>query len=57
MGIGDPPDEYQDMVLCRDIYHCLPSELDGQDWDRIETHLICMDVEAKVRNMKKDDGE
>jgi hypothetical protein len=40
-------------VLCRDIYHCLPVDLDAQDWQRIETHLICLDVEAKVRAQKK----
>lgn len=38
-----------DLLLCRDIYHCPPSELDVQDWERVAAHLICIDVEAKVR--------
>lgn len=36
-------------MLCRDVYHCAPGVLDEQDWERVETHLICLDVEAKVR--------
>ena len=29
------PPEYAELVLCRDIFHCLPSELDNEDADRI----------------------
>ena len=49
MKVGDVPAEYMDLMLCRDVYHCTPTELDGQDWARVAEHLICLDVEAKVR--------
>lgn len=42
-----------ELVLCRDVYHCTPSELDAQDWERVATHLICLDVEAKVRKQRE----
>jgi hypothetical protein len=42
-----------DLILCRDIYHCTPGELDAQDWERIEEHLVCLEVEAQVRKRKE----
>ncbi len=49
MRVGDLPAEYVDLVLCRDVYHCTPAELDEQDWERVATHLVCLEVETKVR--------
>jgi hypothetical protein len=40
------------VVLCRDIYHCTPGELDQQDWSRIQAHVEVLAAEAQVRNMK-----
>lgn len=41
--------EYTELVLCRDVYHCTPTELDAQDWARVQQHLICLEIEARVR--------
>ena len=36
----EPPEDLIDYTLCRYVYHCTPSELDEQDAERIERHLI-----------------
>jgi hypothetical protein len=46
-----------ELVLCRDVYHCTPSELDEQDWGRVAAHLICLDVEAKLRKKQQEEAE
>lgn len=43
--------EYLELVLCRDVYHCTPSELAAEDWRTIEAHLEVMAAEAQVRDM------
>jgi hypothetical protein len=48
LGIGDLPWEYVEMRLCRDVYHCLPSELDREDWGRVRMHMAMMEAETKV---------
>ena len=37
------------MNLCRYVYHCLPSELDEEEWSRIATHLAILDGEITGR--------
>lgn len=49
LGTGDLPWEYLELKLCRDVYHCLPSELDQEEWLRIKSHIAVMEGEAKVR--------
>ena len=49
---GPPPWEYIELVLCRDVYHCRPSELREENFEDIMEHLACLDIEAKVRNSK-----
>lgn len=41
------------MRLCRDVYHCLPSELAQEDWGTIMKHLVCSDVEAKAGKLRR----
>ena len=48
------PLEYLELVLCRDVYHCPPSQL--PPWHVIKRHLICMDAEATVRKAKEKKG-
>lgn len=48
-GSGEPPAAYIEYVLCTQMYHCLPSELDREDYSRVADHLACMDVEAQYR--------
>jgi len=40
-----PPPELQELWLCRDVYHCLPGDLDEQDAERIYAHIVCMNEE------------
>ena len=46
-------------MLCRHVYHCLPSELDAEDAEAIALHLDFMEQEARVDKMKDKaaDGE
>lgn len=47
------PVEYVTLVLCRDVYHCLPSQLRKEPLTPVLKHLTCIDIEAKVRSMKE----
>ena len=46
---SDLPFEYIKMLLCRDVYHCLPSELDNEAWCDIELHLALMKAETAAK--------
>jgi len=37
-----------ELVLCRDIYHCTPQELDKVDVRRLAAHLAMYAIEKKV---------
>ena len=37
---GPAPQEYTDLVLCRDIFHCTPSQLYDQDYDVVQGIII-----------------
>lgn len=43
------PWEYVELLLCRDVYHCTPSELAEQDWETVRVHLRLLSVEGKVQ--------
>lgn len=43
------PQEYIELRLCRDVYHCLPSELDEEDWAVIRVHLALMEAERRAK--------
>lgn len=47
-----PPWEYTSLVLCRDVYHCRPSELRQEKIADVLPHLTCLGVEAGIRNAK-----
>jgi len=51
MGRHPQPYEYLTLILCRDIYHCTPSELARQDPQVILAHLTALDVESDYRSM------
>ena len=38
-GAGDPPEEYLDYKLCREVYHCPPDALEAQDARTVDLHL------------------
>jgi len=48
-GRGNQPAEYTELLLCRDVYHCLPSELARERGADIQRHLSMMNVEYKMR--------
>lgn len=50
LGGGDPPIELLEVRLCRDVYHCLPSELAAESYDDIMDHLTVMEAEAECKN-------
>jgi hypothetical protein len=35
-----------ELQLC-ELYHCLPSQLDGEDWNRIQDHLAVHNARAE----------
>jgi hypothetical protein len=43
------PVEYVTLVLCRDVYHCTPSQLRQENAKDIMTHLAIMKIESKAR--------
>jgi len=48
------PWEYVELVLCRDVYHCSPSELGEQDWLTVMTHLHLLETEGKIKKREAD---
>ena len=46
------PWEYIQLRLCQDVYHCTPSQLDEQDWQTIETHLLILNLEEQLRQAR-----
>lgn len=40
--------DYIELILCRDIFHCTPSQLDEEDGKRIVKLLMMANTEAKL---------
>jgi hypothetical protein len=51
-----PPWEYVELMLCRDVYHCTPPELDAVPWHRIKAHLDCLSIEGKYEKERLNVG-
>ena len=49
LGSRAAPDEYIDLLLCRDVYHCTPVALDGVPAEVVQTHLALLEAEAGAR--------
>jgi len=49
LGAGDSPWELTSYILRRDIYHCLPSELDEEDWIGVSNDIAIRNAIAKAR--------
>lgn len=45
---GDCPWELTSYLLRRDVYHCLPSELDEEDWTGVQADIAIRNAIAKV---------
>lgn len=51
---GDhPPRELITLVLCRDVWHCRPSELRQESGKDLMDALTCLTAEAEVAEAKK----
>jgi len=48
----EAPWEYVELLLCRDVYHCLPSQLQDEDWVDIQNTITMINTEAEVRKLK-----
>ena len=46
------PIEYLELILCRDVFHCTPSQLRAEDYRDVMAALQCLEVEARVNNKK-----
>lgn len=50
---GQPlPPEYLNLILCRDVYHCRPSELRQERLTDVLPHLTCLHVENRVHSAR-----
>ncbi len=45
------PWELSEMVLCK-LYGCTPSQLDQEDHERVQKHLIILDVMEELKALK-----
>lgn len=36
---GDLPPDFDTYIACAEMYHCLPSQLDDEDWLTMQRHL------------------
>ena len=48
---GPAPWEYIELILCRDVYHCVPSAL--PDMETIAQTLMMIQLEHRVQQMRK----
>lgn len=46
-----PPPEFRDLMICRDLYHCTPSELDAQDAERVDLDWFLWQEELRIQAM------
>lgn len=51
---GTIPDEWAedwtDLTLCREVYHCAPTVLDEQDYFRVLRHIVMLQAEREAQN-------
>lgn len=51
-----PPPELAEIWLCQ-MYSCTPSELDEQDAERINGHVIALNEYRKQKEMERNRGK
>jgi hypothetical protein len=45
--------EYIELYLCRDVYHCTPTDLDKIPYDTIRLHLEMIAIEHEVKEARR----
>lgn len=51
-SVKEPPQDYVDLWLCRDIYKCPPDVLDRQNAVRVFKHLNIIQAEQDIEDFK-----
>jgi hypothetical protein len=46
------PMQYIRLVMCRDVYHCTPAQLEEVPWRTIQEDLFMMGVERSVQTRR-----
>jgi hypothetical protein len=49
---GEIPWAWTELLLCRDVYHCRPSELYDEEWATVSTHLALLEAKAEMDGQK-----
>jgi len=44
--------EYIRLVMCRDVYHCTPTQLEEVSWKTIQEDLLMMGVERTIQQRR-----
>jgi len=44
--------EYIRLVMCRDVYHCTPAQLEAVSWNTIQEDLMMIAVERNVQQRR-----
>lgn len=52
-GGGDPTFDQVTLFLCRDVYHCLPSQLERESWLEVSAHLLAIKAENVAREARR----
>lgn len=50
---GTAPVEYTELVLCRDVFHCTPSQLRAESAEDIMAALACLEAERYVQKQRE----
>jgi len=46
------PMQYIRLVMCRDVYHCTPAELEAVSWVTIQEDLMMLGVERSIQQRR-----
>lgn len=52
---GPAPERLIELILCRDVYHCTPVQLQQVDLATIAAHLTCISAEAGAQEVHNND--
>jgi len=47
IGKGEEPWEVTETLLCTEVYHCLPSELNEEAWPDIQRQMMVLEYRAR----------
>lgn len=62
MKIKDFDDEFEEYILCSEIYHCTPSQIEKEDYNKTKIHYAIYNIiqekakKEKLKNNKSKNG-